>query len=655
MAGKTAVLSLKIIGDATGAQKAAATAKSEIGGLEKHLSTAGKGIEQASNVIGLAAGGGLALGFASAINADSANRKMAASLGLNPAEQETAGKIAGSLYANAYGGSLEEVNAAVGSVASTLADLGTNGGADVERLTKKALDAAAAFPELGDAAGSAGILVKTGLAKNADEAFDLIVGSAQKMPAAMQGELLPVMDEYSKHFADLGIDGTTAFGIMSEAAKGGAIQMDKTGDALKEFTIRATDGSKATADAYKAIGLDADDMAKKIATGGPAAQEAFAKTVAGLQSIKDPAAQAQAAIGLFGTPLEDLGTAKIPEFLGAIDPAGDSFDSLAGKATEMGNTLNSGPGAALETLKRTAEQSFSGLLQAAMPVLMPIIGWLQQFAPILGPIALAIAAVSAAQWVWNAAMSANPIGLVIIAIAALAAGVIWAYNNVGWFRDAVNTAGAIAVAVFQGIVAWVQSVIQWLNEALAPVGGIEGALGMMGQAATDVFNGFIGWIKDGITWLDNALKPVGGLEGALKIMGDAGKAALDGLVAGLSTVIGWVKDAISWFASLFAEKSKSDGAGGGQQGAPMGAGFGGPAAGGGPSFGAAPGGFGAASSSLVPTVGRVAAGGEGDTNISIKLEVKADATTDAVALGDKLLKTINKALAAKGQRKLGTA
>src|SRR6185437_8735332 len=47
---------------------------------------------------------------------------------------------------------------------------------------------------------------------------------------------------------------------------------------------------------------------------------------------------------------------------------------------------------------------------------------------------------SVAQWLLNVAMDANPIGVVIIALALLAAGFIWAYNNVGWFRDAVNGA-----------------------------------------------------------------------------------------------------------------------------------------------------------------------------------------------------------------------
>lgn len=47
---------------------------------------------------------------------------------------------------------------------------------------------------------------------------------------------------------------------------------------------------------------------------------------------------------------------------------------------------------------------------------------------------------TAAQWLMNAAMEANPIGLVIAALTALVAAVILAYNKVGWFRDGVNAA-----------------------------------------------------------------------------------------------------------------------------------------------------------------------------------------------------------------------
>lgn len=47
---------------------------------------------------------------------------------------------------------------------------------------------------------------------------------------------------------------------------------------------------------------------------------------------------------------------------------------------------------------------------------------------------------TAAQWLWNVAMDANPIGLVIGAIALLAAGVIYLYNNWKPFRLFVNAA-----------------------------------------------------------------------------------------------------------------------------------------------------------------------------------------------------------------------
>lgn len=128
MAGKTAILSLKILGDATGAQKSVAETKKDIGGLEKAMSTASSGISKASGLVGVAAGGGMVAGFMEAVSRDGANRQLAASMGLDPAEQATAGKLAGDLYKNAYGGSMEEVNAVIGGVASTLADLSTNGG-----------------------------------------------------------------------------------------------------------------------------------------------------------------------------------------------------------------------------------------------------------------------------------------------------------------------------------------------------------------------------------------------------------------------------------------------------------------------------------------------------------------------------------------------
>ncbi|MER8030746.1 phage tail tape measure protein [Streptomyces bauhiniae] len=74
-------------------------------------------------------------------------------------------------------------------------------------------------------------------------------------------------------------------------------------------------------------------------------------------------------------------------------------------------------------------------------------------------IAAAIAEKAAAvgQWLLNAAMSANPIMLVVLAIAALVAGLVWAYNRVGWFRAFVDGAFHAIGAAVGWLVGWVRS------------------------------------------------------------------------------------------------------------------------------------------------------------------------------------------------------
>lgn len=71
--------------------------------------------------------------------------------------------------------------------------------------------------------------------------------------------------------------------------------------------------------------------------------------------------------------------------------------------------------------------------------------------------AIATKVQAAAQWLLNAAMSANPIALVVIAIAALVAGFLWAYNNIKPFRDFMN-------GLFKGFMDVVKVVWDWITQ-----------------------------------------------------------------------------------------------------------------------------------------------------------------------------------------------
>lgn len=340
----------------------------------KGFGVAGAAIAAAAAVaIGTAIGAGIAANM----DIEAGNKKLKAQLNLTTEESAKAGKAAGALYANNYGESMADVQAATGSVMSSIAGMRTASQAELEDITGKALNLASTFDvDVAEAAASAGILMKNGLAKDATQAMDLITDAMQGVPESMRGEIFPIMDEYGQNFATLGIDGTTAMGIVKAASQDGAIGMDKMGDSLKEFTLLALQGDKTQAAAFESMGLNTGKMATAMAKGGEEGQAAFAQVVAGLQGIEDPAQQAQTAIDLFGTPLEDLGTSNIPKFLGQIDPLGDSFDSVAGAADDMAKDLAGSAGAGFQSFKRQAE---TALIDVVNVGIMPAVSGLASF------------------------------------------------------------------------------------------------------------------------------------------------------------------------------------------------------------------------------------------------------------------------------------
>ena len=67
------------------------------------------------------------------------------------------------------------------------------------------------------------------------------------------------------------------------------------------------------------------------------------------------------------------------------------------------------------------------------------------------------------QWALNAALDANTIGVVVLALAALSAAIWWAYNNVKPFHDAVDDLGGFLAGVFKPILDAIGGALQWLG------------------------------------------------------------------------------------------------------------------------------------------------------------------------------------------------
>lgn len=115
-----------------------------------------------------------------------------------------------------------------------------------------------------------------------------------------------------------------------------------------------------------------------------------------------------------------------------------------------------------------------GLVQLLSPVLVPI-------APVILGIVAAAKAWSIAQGILNAVLFANPIGLVVLALAALVAGIVYAWQHCETFRNIVTGAFNAVRGAVVGAINWIRDTISSWVGWLAGIGGrILAAIGDLG-------------------------------------------------------------------------------------------------------------------------------------------------------------------------------
>jgi hypothetical protein len=538
-------------------------------------------------IAGVAAGAALFKGITDALGAEDVAARIEGQLGVTPERASELGGIASGLYRDAWGDSLGEVADAVVAVEQSL---GTGlDGAGIDRVTEKALAFADTFDtDVAGAVNAAGELISSGLVADADGAFDLLTAGFQEMPVAIRDELIEASNEYGTFFAQLGLSGEEAFGLLADAGENGVYGIDKTGDALKELTIRSTDMSAASVAAFEAAGLSADDMAAAILEGGPAAREATEAIAEGLLGIEDPVARSNAAIALFGTPLEDLGTEQIPDFLASLADLGGGMIDSAGASEALVETMGSTNSAKLEAFKRKA---LGGIADVLANQVIPAVEWFVRIVSDNLPLILAVGAGIAAAVVpafiaWAVAATpaavatlaaAAPMIALGVAIGALVAGFILAYRNVGWFRAAVDAvvsfmrdtawpilqdvarvvgqvlvgAFEVASAIVMAHVAVLRTLWRWAQQVWDRTEGFRGFLVSAFTAGVGVarsaIDNFVGAFRTAWRWAQQVWDRTEGLRGflvGLFVAGvDIGKGAVDDLVGAFRAVWRWVKSA----------------------------------------------------------------------------------------------------------------
>lgn len=314
-------------------------------------------------ILGAVAGAAALIGpaIAKGLDAQQANAKFQAQLGLTAKESERIGGVAGKLYSKAYGESMDEVRDAITAVIRNMDGMRSASQADLQATSARAMNLAEVMgEEVGPVTVAVGQMMKTGLAKNSKEAFDILAVGAQR-GANKAEDLLDTFNEYSTQFRDLGLNGAQALGIIQQGLQGGARDSDKVADALKELNIRVQDMSAAPALAK--LGLNAKDMAAAFGKGGPVARQALDQITDRLRKVKDPTDRYTLAQQILGTQSEDLSKALM-----SIDPseATRKIGQFAGATDKAGKALHGTFKARLTGFKRTVETQVTQVANRAL-------------------------------------------------------------------------------------------------------------------------------------------------------------------------------------------------------------------------------------------------------------------------------------------------
>lgn len=471
---------------------------------ESRLRKVGKTAAATLGAAGAVAGGLFAKGMSDNMNIEVANDKLAGQLGLTTDEAKKAGEVAGTVYGDNWGSSIEDVNAAIRSVGTNLGDVGTTSKADLQSMTESALALASTFDvDVNASTAAAGALIKNGLAKNSTEAFDIITAGFQN-GADKAGDFTDTLTEYSPQFKKLGFDGKYSLDLLSEGLKAGARDTDVIADGFKEFGLRAIDGSKTTVQAYKDIGLNADKTAAAIAKGGPTAQAATQQVMDGLLSIKDPIKQNNAGVALFGTTWEDT----VRQILPALANADGAIEQVDGSTAKMASTVGDNAQGRIDTIKRGFEQWTQGMASSDGALGLVTTGVMQfgggaamaatQAATMIMAMRgteVATKALAAATWLANGALKAmrvamtlamGPVGLIILGIAALVAGLIYAYKHSEKFRAVTN---AVFKSVANTLLWMVDTFLAGFQMMFNVLGKLPGKFGAPFRAAANSVQG----------------------------------------------------------------------------------------------------------------------------------------------------------------------
>lgn len=303
--------------------------------------------------------------------------------------------------------------------------------------------------------------------------------AAAKVAAVLNGNGSKTLKQYGINLVS--VKTTASHLTTAEKAHDKAIQdVAAAQKRLNNLTIIDKDKKKLSTSQTIAL-HDASDNLKTAQDRLKTATDNLAKA---MSANKDAIKQNDDAITKLGDKVKGRAAAQVDTFTGRINVAKTKVADWVG---EMGNrfgpviTYAGGTLAALGTIYeakiipaignaiKTAALWIASQVRTAVVATVTIARMVAQAAA-TAAVTVATTAWTAVQWALNAALTANPIGLIIVGIAALVAGTILAYKHSTVFRNIVTGAFHAVLAAGQVLWGWFKAAAKFLGHVFVGIG-----------------------------------------------------------------------------------------------------------------------------------------------------------------------------------------
>lgn len=337
-----------------------------------------------------------------------AANNLAASTGAIGEELEHLQDAMETVYQNGFGENIQDVSDAVSMVNRNLKNLPTDQIADA---TEAAMLLGDTFGYQTEESTRAAAAIEKNFGTGVMDAFSLIAAGAQN-GLDYSGELIDTISEYSSQFSKLGFTADGMFNLLQSGADSTAWNLDKVGDAIKEFSIRSIDGSDSTIQAFRSLGYNHKTMMATFAAGGDAANQAFFDVLNTLMDVDDSVKRDAIGVSLFGTMWEDLGTEAMTAMANASTAAYDTQGALEQISAVRYDDLET----QWEGILRQAESFLVIIGEEMAPYLQEGMGYLSE--TVLPEVAEGLErilpkVIEAAEWIWE---NREAISQIVIAV-----------------------------------------------------------------------------------------------------------------------------------------------------------------------------------------------------------------------------------------------